>query len=190
MTTVFRITDNIYRIKHYTGRPLRESLLSKYKLIDLDPDGTAALISETEDNTVTVGCGYTLNITLSSGIDGGFDIRIPLDSTDRLFGLGDESRDCIEKRGKIAVIKQENVRSYGPVPYLMSSRGWAVLVNCTYAHTFDIAASNPDELHIFGDKGALDLIVFTGKDLNDALFLSGKVMGRPVMLPKSAYGLT
>jgi len=190
MTELHRITDNIYRIKHHTARPLRESLLSKYKILDLNPDGKAELIAESENDTVTLENGYTLSISLSSGIDGGFDIRIPLDSSDRLFGLGDESRDCIEKRGKVAVIKQENVRSYGPVPYLMSSRGWAVLVNCTYAHTFDIAAENPDELHIYGSKGALDLIVFTGKSLADALYLSGKIMGRPVMLPKSAYGLT
>ncbi|MBR6748789.1 MAG: glycoside hydrolase family 31 protein [Clostridia bacterium] len=190
MTELYRIADNIYRILHYTGRRPRQSLLSKYKLIDLAPDGEPELLRADEDPCVTLERGYSLTFSLDAGEDGGFDIRLPLDPADRLFGLGDESRSCIEKRGQVALMKQENVRSYGPVPYLMSSRGWAVLVNCTYAHTFDIGAANPDELHIYGDRGALDLIVFTGTGLHDALYLAGRVMGRPVMLPKSAYGLT
>ena len=190
MTVLTRLSENIYRIRHWRGREPRESLLSRYGILNLKPDGEPEEIRRDEEPTVTLGNGGMLTFRLDAGEEGGFDIRLALDPEERLYGLGDESRDCIEKHGKIAVMKQENVRSYGPMPFLMSSRGWAVLVNCTYAHTFDIAAAEPDLLRIYGNKGALDLIVFCGTCLQNALFLAGKVMGRPVMLPKGAYGLT
>lgn len=192
MTEITRLSDQIYRIRHWNGtkRPA-ESLLSRYRILDMTPDGVPGeVIFSGEQDTAVLERGYRLEFTLASGEEGGFSIRLPLDPGERLYGMGDESRDCLEKHGKVAVIKQENVHSYGPVPYLMSSRGWAVLVNCTYAHTFDIAAAEPDVLSVSGDKGALDLIVFCGQNLREALFLAGKVMGRPVMLPKGAYGLT
>ncbi|MBQ9544355.1 MAG: glycoside hydrolase family 31 protein [Clostridia bacterium] len=191
MTKIINLDGGIFRIRHWTGREPRESLLSKYGAIDLAPAGEAEFVSEdggSEAEIVTES--YRLKFALSAGEDGGFEIRLPLAKSDRLFGLGDESRDCLEKHGKIAVMKQENFRSYGPMPYIMSSRGWAILINCTYAHVFDIASSEPDVLRIYSDKGALDMVVFCAEDLAGALFLAGKVMGRPVMLPKSAYGLT
>ncbi len=190
MTEVYKLSENIYRVKSYIGKPCRETLLAKYRLVDLKPDGEPILISRSDDDTVSFSRGYTLDFALTPGEDGGFDIRLPLDASDRLYGLGDESRTSLEKHGKVAVMKQENVRSYGPVPYLMSSRGWAVMVLCTYAHTFDIAAETPDMLRIYGDKGGLDFIVITADKMRDTLYLAGKVTGRPVMLPKGGYGLT
>ena len=190
MTEVYKLCEKIYRIRHWAFMPERESLLTKYKLLNAAPEGEPERILHENTDHVTLDAGYRLDFTLSATHGGGFEIRLPLADEDRLFGLGDESRSCLEKRGKVAVMKQENVRSYGPVPYLMSSRGWAVLINCTYAHTFDIASSEKNVLRIYSDKGALDFFVFTGGDLREALYLAGRVTGRPVMLPKSGYGLT
>lgn len=191
MTEITRTAKNVYRVRHWNGREPRESLLSKYGVIDLEPEGEPEKIFSGESGEAVIeGPSYTLAFSLSAPEDGGFEIRLPLDPRERLYGLGDESRDCIEKHGKLAVMKQENFRSYGPMPYLMSSRGWAVLLNCTYAHVFDVASSVPDTLIIRSDKGALDFAVFCAEDLHGALYLAGKVMGRPVMLPKFAYGLT
>ncbi len=190
MTLVYRLAENIYRIRHYNTAPGRESLLTKYHLLNTEPEGKPEVIYEGESNLVTLEAGYRLDLTLSSDDAGGFDVKLPLDKSDRLFGLGDESRDCLEKHGKIAVMAQMNVRSYGPIPYLMSSRGWALFMANTYPHTYDIAATDKDLLHIFGDKGCLDLFVVTGTDLHNALYLAGKITGRPVMLPKAGYGLT
>ncbi len=191
MTKVYKLSENIYRIKSYVTKSCRETLLAKYKLLDLAPDGVPELISETDSDTVLIrGPGYTLAFTLEPGENGGFDIRLPIESSDRLYGLGDESRTSLEKHGKVAIMRQENIRSYGPVPYIMSCRGWALMMLCTYEHTFDIAAETPDVLRIYGEKGGLDLIVITADKMRDTLYLAGKVTGRPVMLPKGAYGLT
>ncbi|MBR5527926.1 MAG: glycoside hydrolase family 31 protein [Clostridia bacterium] len=191
MTLVSKISENIYRIRHFRNELPRESLLSKYGIINTCFDGNKTETEQYDGDTVSVGREeYKLCFLLSSEDSGGFDIKLSLDKNDRLFGLGDESRNCMEKHGKIAHIKTENVYSYGPMPYLMSSRGWAILVNCTYEHVFDIASTEFDKLHIYGAKGALDIFVFCGKDMKEALYLSGLVIGRPVMLPKGAYGLT
>lgn len=190
MLEIEKLSENIYRVRGWEVRRRPEALTTKYRLLNAEPDGKPERIYFGESDTAVFENGYRLVFTLTAGLDGGFSVTLPLAPEDRLFGLGDESRNVLEKRGTTAVIKQENVRSYGPIPYLMSSRGWAIAVNCTYVHTFDIGASDPDTLRIFSDKGALDFFVFTGTGLRDALYLSGKVIGRPVMLPKFAYGLT
>ncbi len=190
MTEIYRLAENIYRVKHWERNKVRESLLAKYKLVDLAPEGEPELIYAGEDTTVHFENGYKLDFALEAGEQGGFDIRLPLDAEDRLYGLGDVDRKNIEKRGTSALMQLENVRSYGPIPYLMSCRGWAVIVLTTFSHTFDMGATNPDELHIFCKRGALDFIVICGTDMRNALYLQGKVTGRPVMLPKASYGLT
>lgn len=190
MTVVSKISENIYRIQNHNGKPCRESLLSKYGIINTLPDGKIYETIKTESSSASVGIDeYTLDFSLSSDSEG-FDISFFIDENERIFGLGDESRDTIEKRGKIAHMKTENVHSYGPIPFILSSRGWAVMINCTYHHIFDIASTEKNTIRIYGKKGTLDMFVFCGKSMREALYISGRVSGRPVMLPKSAYGLT
>ena len=104
MTEISRLSEHIYRIRHCNGRMPRESLLSKYNIINLIPDGVPAesLPSET-DGTAVLERGYRLEFSLETGENGGFSIRLPLEPDERLYGLGDESRDCLEKHGKIAL---------------------------------------------------------------------------------------
>lgn len=190
MTEIYKLAENIYRVKHWERNKVRESLLTKYKLVDVVPEGEPELIYSGEDTTATFENGYKLNFSLSADELGGFDIRLPLDPADRLFGLGDVDRKNIEKRGTKALMQLENVRSYGPIPYLMSCRGWAVIMLTTFSHTFDMGETDPDMLHIYGKRGALDFIVICGNDMREALYMQGKITGRPVMLPKASYGLT
>ncbi len=191
MTEMYKLAEGIYRIKHWDYKKKRESLMPKYKLINVKPEGEAEKIFAEEGNTAVIReNGYELAFTLGDDYDGGFDLRMPLDPADRLFGLGDVTRNTLQHRGKIMRMQIENVHSYGPIPYLMSSRGWAIIVNCSYVHTIDAGATNPDELHIWSDEGALDIIVICGKNMQDALYLQGKVTGRPTMMPKQFYGLT
>ena len=190
MTEIYRLAENVYRVISWEYRKLRGSLLTKYGLIDTAFDGEPELIYAGEEDSAVFENGYTLAFSLKAYLDGGFDIRLPLDEKDRLFGLGDATRNSIQHRGKSVLMLQKDPTAYGPIPYLMSSRGWAIMLNCTYAHTFDMGASDPDMLHISAGRGVLDMIVICGKDMREALFLQGKIAGRPVMLPKMSYGLT
>ncbi|MBQ7921369.1 MAG: glycoside hydrolase family 31 protein [Clostridia bacterium] len=191
MTEIYKIADKIYRIQHWDYRKKRECLMPKYKIINLKPEGEPELIYSGEDNTAVIEeNGYRLPFTLSDDYEGGFDIRMALDPSDRLYGLGDATRGTLQHRGQKVLMQLENVHAYGPIPYLMSSRGWAIIMNCTYVHTFDVGATNPDELHIYSKQGALDFIVVCGSNMQETLYLQGKITGRPVMMPKQFYGLT
>ncbi|MDD4772051.1 MAG: glycoside hydrolase family 31 protein [Eubacteriales bacterium] len=192
MIDVTYLKNSICRIRMHNPRS-RESLMTRYNILRTEfPPEDIEPFCQTDGQTLTLsGEGYTLYIALDCGAEGGgFDISLTLAEGERLFGLGDESRTCVMKRGRIAQIKQENVRSYGPVPYVMSSRGWGLLVNCTYAHTFDLGKSEADKLRIYSQNGALDFFVFLGGDMREALRLYTDVSGRPVMLPREGYGLT
>ena len=48
-----------------------------------------------------------------------------LEDDERLYGLGDVTRERIQKRGDRSQIWVVNVKSYVPIPYVMSTRGWA-----------------------------------------------------------------
>jgi len=190
MTEIYKLAENIYRVKHWERNKIRETLLTKYNIINVAPNGEPELIYSGEDSTAVLENGYKLEFSLSAGEMGGFDIRLPLDPADRLYGLGDVDRQNIEKRGHSALMQIANVHAYGPIPYLMSSRGWGIMVLSTFSHTFDMGETDPDLLHIYSQNGALDFIVVCGTSLKDALYLQGIITGRPVMLPKASYGLT
>ena len=104
---------------------------------------------------------------------------------DSLYGLGDETRERLMKRGHKAILWQTNVSCYGPIPFLMSTNGWGILMNCTFAHSYDLGASDPSWLRIGSDKGILDFYLFLAKDMPGILQRYTDVSGKPVLLPKS-----
>ena len=119
----------------------------------------------------------------------GFLLEIPVGANERFFGLGDESREAVMKRGRKAVIWQKNVISYGPIPFLLSSDGWGILINCTFRHEFDIAASKSDKVCIKAKKGAVDFYIFLADSMKEVIGLYTELTGKPLVMPKSAYGL-
>ncbi len=190
MTEIYKLSENVYRVISWEYRKLRESLMTKYGLLDMAFDGEPELIYAGDEDKASFVRGYTLDFALKPYLDGGFEIRLGLDPADRLFGLGDVTRKHVQHRGTSAYMQQADYTAYGPTPYLMSSRGWAVLLNCTYAHTIDMGETNPDELYIHSKRGVLDLVVICGESMREALYLQGKITGRPTMFPKPFYGLT
>ena len=122
----------------------------------------------------------------------GFQIGISLTEDERLFGIGDESRTSIARRGTVARMDMRNIVSYGPIPYLMSSNGWGFLLNCTYAHTFDIGSTDQDKVIINSKKGYIEFYIFIPKsgNLADILELHSRISGKPLVMPKFVYGFT
>lgn len=66
--------------------------------------------------------------------DGKVYLHFPLDSTEKIFGLGLNFK-TVEQRGRILRLHmdhyggQDNGRTHAPVPYYVSSKGYGVLVN-------------------------------------------------------------
>ncbi|MBN8215184.1 MAG: glycoside hydrolase family 31 protein [Spirochaetes bacterium] len=123
-------------------------------------------------------------------VGGGFDVSLQLSQTERLYGLGDVTRDTVQKRGTKAAMWVTNVASYVPIPTLLSSEGWGMVLATTWRHFFDLGATEADALRFRGRHGELDLYLFTGAGLPELLEAATAVTGRPTLLPLWAYGLT
>lgn len=202
------VEKGIFRVRISSDGEYTESLLSRYNILRESGEAEAELNGSSVSLagvTLTVSDGelrvdgtkVPLCVTYE-GYEGapyknrGFTLNLSLSDGERLFGLGDESRKSIARRGSVARLDIRNIASYGPMPFIMSSNGWGMLLNCTYASTYDCGAKNPDLLTISAHKGQIDFYLFipeSGK-LTDILTLQGKIAGNPILLPKFAYGYT
>ncbi|MEN6643861.1 MAG: TIM-barrel domain-containing protein [Armatimonadia bacterium] len=127
---------------------------------------------------------------VSEGDEGGFRAEFGLADGVRLYGLGDETRDRINKRGHKTQMVLRNVVSYVPIPFLMSTGGWAIFMNSTWFHQLDLGATVADRLVYSARRGELDYYLIAGETLPVLLDRYTQVSGRPVLLPQWGYGLT
>lgn len=208
------IDDGIYRFRMAKNGDFKESLLTRYNVLkesgDLNSEyaentqsftivnNNVTLVVDKNTSSLTV-IGTAVPVTFDfDGFNGaeytnnGFSITASLSDDERLFGLGDESRENIARRGTFSRIDIRNIASYGPIPYIMSTNGYGLLLNCTYANTFDIGKSCEDKMIIEAHKGTIDFYLFVPKShkLTDILTLHSEVVGKPLMMPKSFYGHT
>ncbi len=203
------VEKGIFRVRVSHNGEFEEGLLSRYNILresgeaaDAAFDGEslalgAAKLSPADGGLDVSGTRAPVHISFD-GYEGkpyksrGFTLKVSLAKDERLFGLGDESRKSIARRGSVARLDIRNIASYGPMPFIMSSNGWGLLLNCTYASTFDCGAADADNLVIASHKGQIDFYLFipeSGK-LTDILMLQGKIAGNPILMPKFAYGYT
>ena len=120
----------------------------------------------------------------------GYRLDIPLTKKERLFGLGDANRDNVMIRGKTIPVWVCNVVSYGPLPIVISSDGWGILVNSTFRQKFDLGDTDKDLLSIYVAEGDPDFYLFAADSLKELIGALTDLTGRPSMLPSFAYGLT
>lgn len=119
----------------------------------------------------------------------GFQSAFRLEPGQRIYGLGDMTRDRIEKTGFASDIWVKNVEQYVPIPFLHSTKGWGILLNSTWRSSVDIGKSVPDELRISSTGGGFDLYFIAAEDTAEMLDEYTALTGRPAMLPVWAYGL-
>lgn len=131
-------------------------------------------------------CEGKIKILHDEGI---YEVSLGLDKNEKFFGLGDQCRDRIEHRNSIADMDVVSAASYIPIPFLMSSRGYGILVNTTHRHVWDIDHKNRNTLRIVIPGGNLDLYFFYGPGLKDLLGAYTLLTGRPALPPKWSFGL-
>lgn len=119
----------------------------------------------------------------------GFKADFGLKSQTRIYGLGDVTRERIEKTGFATEIWIENVKQYIPIPFMLSTAGWGLYLNCTWRHTVDVGSSEPGMLRLSAAGGGLDYYLFVGDGVEEILNEYTNLLGKPVMLPIWAYGL-
>ena len=185
--SLLKVNENAYQIRE--GEKSR-SMLSRYGIlkgvgtpvsntdaVSVKEESVHFLAKRAVDLKVTkYGERHTLSVSLSEN--------------ESFFGLGDSSRDGIQLRGKEILLEKSNVKCYGPMPILLSSDGWAILVNTTYKTVFDIGKNEKNTLVIKVYGGQIDFYLFKAESLLGLVREITRITGRPMMLPKFGYGLT
>lgn len=183
--------ENIYRV--FDGKA-EASLLDRYEILnlgtELENDGGAELTEGEKCSTVSLYAKRKVKFEIFYREDKGYHIRIPLEKKERLFGLGDATRESVMIRGTRADMTVENIASYGPMAVILSDSGWAMVLDCTYRSIIDCAKCDPDAVNIDTAGGNVSLFLFRADTLKELISLVTTVTGRPALLPKFAYGLT
>ena len=123
-------------------------------------------------------------------VGAGFEIKFPLKKDTRVFGLGDVSRDNIQRRPGTYEIYVKNVYSYIPMPVAFTTEGWGFLVNSSWRHTIDVGKADPDAIVCTAKEGEADFYFFTGADYRAMLDVYTRFAGRPALLPIWGLGFT
>ena len=173
-TKIEKLGENLWRVRMSRNGKFGESALNRYGIIEkLAPQVT------TED------CGIAY---AAKQVGKGFELRFPLAKGECVYGLGDAGRESLERRGRAYEIWVKNITGYIPIPMVMTSRGWGVLVNTTYRHTFDIGKTDPDAMVVTAAEGEVDFYVFRGRGFREMLDVYTRLTGRPTLLPAFAFG--
>lgn len=121
----------------------------------------------------------------------GFEMQFALAAEERIYGLGDQLDTPLMKRGcKIAISFRGGNEVHAPVPLLLSSEGWGLLMDTDRRHEFDVGCSSPDVVRIRGGHGELAFYLFSGGGLAGLLQKYAELTGPAALLPVWAYGLS
>ena len=189
MLTVKKIGDGAF---HFQTNGKSTGLLSKYgfltdSLTKSYADCSAELF---EGGAVVHGTKRDVEIKVAEIKSGGYRLDIPLTEKERLFGMADAYRDGVMLRGQSIGVWVSNMVSYGPMPILVSSNGWGILINSTYKQRFDIGDTDKNLLSIYVAYDHPDFYLFTANSMKDVISELTDVTGKPQMLPSFGYGLT
>lgn len=119
-----------------------------------------------------------------------FGIRFEIAEGERFYGLGEGDSESIEHRGKSfqnwAVYQYNEI----PIPLVLCSGNWGILIAAQDRHFVDIDDHDKGHLTILGNNDDLDIFVLWGDSMKDLLRHYTELTGRSMVLPKWGYGLT
>lgn len=206
------LSERLFRVRHAKTSQWTESALNRYGIFTstfpavtfkrAEADGAYTLATSQAKLSV-VRKGGAVSLSAADGkvltrqtaapkltAANGYDVRFGLEKGERLYGLGDASRENLMRRGKAYECWVVNVNSYIPVPMILSHRGWGLLMNTTWRNTFDVGKSDPDALICTAPRSDLDYYLFCGPDYRSLLDTYTILTGRPALLPIWGYAFT
>lgn len=197
---ITRLSDNCVRIQiapEYA--PMRGSALNKYGFIfedalknvskpaleAVDFDSSTGALNICTDEKLPLAKLLKTEFT-EAGALVEFDL---FDDSEDWIGFGDQTRERLYHRGHKANCNVSNVASYIPVPFFMSTRGYAILVNTTYHTIFDMGCTKKNRFCWFDKSNQVDFYIWRGKDFKDLLHTYTLLTGTPELPPKWSFGL-
>ena len=197
------VATDVFRIRVKRGDVWTESAMNRYatlekpaapKAVEKTADGL-----KTESAAIAFADGKLRFTSTAAGADvsvepklagDGFEVRFSLTADERVFGLGDVSRENLQRRPGRYEVWVKNMTCYIPIPAAFMSTGWGVLVNTGWRNFFDVGVKEKDALICEAPKGDLDVYVFCGKGYRGLLDAYTRLTGRPSLLPIWGYGFT
>lgn len=121
---------------------------------------------------------------------------------EHFFGFG-ERMDFLDRRGKQLTLNvgrgqaKDNMMgayntlkaNYCPIPFFMSTRGYAIFFHNAYQTTWDMGQKDPDSYSFSADGGELDYYFMSGPRFPELLHLYTTLTGVSPMLSEYALGL-
>jgi len=171
------LTGNVWRVRSETKGRQTGSLLNRYGVLEDLP---------------VVACGLPVSAlpvkpVVTESHDG-WHLDLPISSEARVYGLGDVDRTRLNRRGGVYDLRVENIKSYIPIPMVMTSDGWGAFVNTTFESRFDVGKTDPGLVRVSVKGGHPDFYLFTGRDYRALLSAYSSISGRPALLPAFAFG--
>jgi alpha-glucosidase (family GH31 glycosyl hydrolase) len=150
--------------------------------VEAFPAGLSLDFSDSSGGSLTRGA-------LSFEEKDGFRFEFNIAKGERFYGLGAQTSERIEHHGTRADLWARSGTANIPIPLLLSSRGYALLVNTTFRSAWDIGASDGKRMSVHVAGGNPDLYLIRGSTLKDLLMHYTELSGRPVLPPKWSFGL-
>ena len=119
-----------------------------------------------------------------------FGFSLSLSETERFYGEGEGCREGLNLRGRVFQNWAYYQFDEAPIPFLMSTEGWGILINNDWKHFVDVGARDRNELTVVGEDGEMDVFLLWGGDMPGVLKKYCRLTGHNLLLPKWAYGLT
>ena len=148
------------------------------------------------------GMGATLSAELMSlravaltwrcNDDADHDLQARFEDNSRYYG-GGERFNAINQKGNVLWMassdhpEDKGLSTYKPVPFVMSSRGYGVWLDSTSPSTFDLNASDRENVVVKDRNRAMRLVVIAGPALADVLAEFTRLTGRPQVPPAWAF---
>lgn len=203
--------EQLFRIRHSKTEQWTESALNRYGIFSDNFPEVAFKQNKSRDSYVIRTSEAQLSVNRKDGsviltktngeelttqaapdyeTNGSYDIRFSLTEDERIYGLGDVSRENIMRRGEAYEFWVQNVISYIPIPVMMSNRGWGMLMNTTWRNTIDVGKSVSDQVIWTAPLSDVDYYLFSGPDYRSMLNTYTSFSGRPSLLPVWGYGFS
>ena len=189
------VAPDIFRVRVRRGETWSESPMNRYSIFTRPAEaasGAPRAEVSFEDGRLRVRSSVSAaDLSIEAKLVGkGYEVRFPLKADERIFGLGDASRENLQRRPGVYEIWVKNMTCYIPIPAAFSSEGWGVLMNTSWRNRFDVGETDRDAMVCTAAESELDFYLFVGDGYRALLDAYTRLTGRPSMLPVWGYGFT
>lgn len=157
----------------------------------LDPVGLLAAVAGPVSAQPDQGKDVGTAVVRSAA--GGVRLRLNVAPGERFFGLGERmgplalNGQLLQNWSEDRAGRADAATSYSPTPFLLSSRGYGLLLDTTAMVRYDLR--RPDRVEITASTAELTVHVFTGPDPAAVLQSHARLVGLPPLPPRWGLGV-